>query len=198
MDHQGTVIVLDRPRSRGEHSGEAVGSVDRTTPCAPEASGSGTPARVPVAPPVGFGSLLRAPGLALLAAVSLVEGYRWLGVFHTAATGGGSLVFGTAGVGLVALLTPVVAALLIAHRAPGPTVRLGGIVVAVALAVTLTTGSALVIGGHVWPQAAGATDIVLAAVAFAAIALGEYARNRSTRAVEDGWTHGGQAVHGAP
>ncbi len=194
MEHRGTVIVLDRPRSRGEQAGDLVEHAGTAMPPVHDGSGHAAPTRVPVAPPVGLGSLLAGPGLALLAAVSLVEGYRWLGVFHAGSTGGGSVLFGTVGVALVALLTPPAAAVLTPRREPGQAVRLAGTVVAVAVAVAVTTVAALAFGGHGWRQVAGAVDIVLAAVAFAAVAVGEHSRNHPPRDRRRGWARGGRAV----
>jgi hypothetical protein len=196
MEQPGTVIVLDRPRVRAEHAGPAVQPGGTATPPIREQTARPAPAPVPVVPPVGIGSLLRGPGLALLAALSLVEGYRWLGVFPGGSTGGGSPAFGTIGVGVVAVLTPVLAAVLTSRREPGQPIRLAGVVVAVALAVTVVTGAALVTGGHAWREAAGVTDIVLAAVAFAAVAIGEHTRNRPPAVGGGRRARGGQAIDG--
>ncbi len=141
-------------------------------------------AGMPPVPVVGVGSLLRAPGLAVLAVVSLIEGYHLLGVVHVGSTAVGAVVFGTAGVALVALVTPAAAAVLTSGaRSSGRTSRLGGLVVGVASAVTVVTGTALVIGGQTWHRMAGATDLVLAAAALAAVVVGERVRNHDSRVV---------------
>jgi hypothetical protein len=194
MEHRGTVDVLDRPRSRGEHAVDRLERGETAMSRVHVGSGDAAPTRVPVAPPVGVGSSLSGPGLALLATVSLAEGYRWLGVFHAGSTGGGSFVFGTVAVACVALLTPLAAALLTARRDPGRPIRVAGAVVAIALAVAVTTVAALALGGHGWRQVAGAADIVLAAVAFTAVAIGEHSRNHPRRVLGGGSAVAGRAV----
>ncbi len=78
-------LVLERPIGATEGDGqptESTGtSVDVVDGSAPGASPTATG---------GVGFLLRAPGLAILAAVFLIEGYRWLGVIHPGSTPLGS------------------------------------------------------------------------------------------------------------
>ncbi len=196
MDQPGTVIVLDRPRVGAERTGKVADPGETMMPRVQVGARTTAPAPLPVVPPVGAASLLRGPGLALLAALSLVEGYRWLGVFPTGSTGGLHL-FGSVGVGVVAVLTPVAAALLTRRREPGQPIRLAGIVMAIAVVVTVVTVGALVTGGHGWRQAAGVVDIVLAAVAFAAVAIGERSRNHPPAAGGGRRIHGARTVDGA-
>jgi hypothetical protein len=131
----------------------------------------------------GLGSLVRAPGLAMLAAVFLVEGYRWLGVIHLGASAVSSLVFGTAGLAVAALLVPVAAVVLTATDQARGWFVAGDIVTVVAVAVTVTTCTALVVGGPVWHYVAGSADLVLVATALGTVLHGERARRRvaSTR-----------------
>jgi hypothetical protein len=127
--------------------------------------------------PGGLGFLLRAPGLVLLATAFVIEGYRWLGVIHVGTTSVGSLAFGTPGLALVALSAPV-AALVLApgRRASGSMVP--DVIILVAVAVTVATGTALVVGGSAWRAVAGTVDLLLAAGALGAVILEERDRRR--------------------
>ncbi len=128
------------------------------------------------------GSLLRAPGLALLAAVFLIEGYRWLGVIHVGTTAVGSFLFGTVGLALVALAAPWVALFLTSGRRSGSSV-VRDLVAVVALATVVATGTALVVGGAPWRTIAGITDLILAATALGAVVLGERARRHTGQGI---------------
>ena len=154
------------------------------------------PTRVPVAPPVGVGSSsCRGRDWHCSPRCPLAEGYRWLGVFHAGSTGGGSFVFGTVG-GRAAWPSSRHWPPRCSRRGgmPGRPIRLAGAVVAVALAVAVTTVAALALGGHGWRQVAGAADIVLAAVAFTAVAIGEHSRNHPRRVLGGGSAVAGRAV----
>jgi len=128
--------------------------------------------------PAGLGFLLRAPGLALLAVAFLIEGYRWLGVIHLGTTWMGSLVFGTVGLALMALAAPVAALVLTSGRQASGWV-VDDIVSIVAVAVTVATGTTLVVGGSAWRAVAGTVDLALAASALGAVILGERDRRRA-------------------
>jgi len=137
------------------------------------------------APPVdggsGLGDLLRAPGLILLAAVFLVEGYAWLGVVHVGPSSAGAVLAGSPGRAAVALLAPLAALVLTPRRRDTGWV-LEDVVLVAALGATAATGTALVVGGTAWRDVAGATDLVLAATAFGAVVAAERARRRAASA----------------
>jgi hypothetical protein len=125
----------------------------------------------------GLGFVLRAPGLVLLAAIFVIEGYQWLGVLHLAGTTAGSLVFGTAGLALMALLAPLAVVLLTSGHQKGRVVTEDSVIVA-AVTVTVATGTSIVVGGTAWHAVAGSADLLFAAVALGAVFLGERARRR--------------------
>ena len=175
-----TTLVLDRPSvGHGRHRSEGRG---RSTPGTREEGSGGPVAAVPGDGATDLGSLLRAPGLAVLAALFLVEGYRWLGIVHGGTTGLGSLLFGTAGLAVVAVLAPVMTAYLGRGRRTNAWVSVEDVVIVVAVAVTVTTSTALVVGGSVWRDVAGTTDLLLAATALGTVVLGERDRRRSLSA----------------
>jgi len=79
----------------------------------------------------------------------------------------------------VALLAPPAAFLLAADRQSAAWVVVEDLVVAVACAVAVVTGTALVVGGPVWGKVAGITDLILSATALGAVILGERAHRRA-------------------
>jgi hypothetical protein len=117
-----------------------------------------------------------APTLAVLSTVYLIEGYRWLGVIDLGGTGIGSLLFGTTGLATVALIALVAALFLRWGKQAGAPIFVLDLAVAVAASVTVATGTALVVGGPLWRDVAGVTDLFLAATALSAVLLGERAR----------------------
>ena len=172
-------LVLERPTGAHER-------MVRTTECeqaprmsigAPSRAGASSGFDEPDAAD-GIGSLLRAPGLAVLASVFLVEGYRWLGVFHFGSTSGGSLLFRFVGLASAALLAPFAALALTSGRRVRAPIAIEDLVVASAVLVMVATGTALVVGGPAWRTVAGASDLLLAASALAVVLLGERARHR--------------------
>jgi hypothetical protein len=115
-----------------------------------------------------FGS----PALALLAAFSLLEGYRWFGVIAGSGSRPWAVVFAAVSVPAAAALT----------RRPGG----GGhgrsvieqLVVLAAAAGGLATAVALVGHGRWLTDAVGIADLALAAAALGALAAGERGRYR--------------------
>lgn len=123
-----------------------------------------------VADPSGAASLFRAPGLALLAAVSVLEGYRWFGVITNEASRPWAVVFA---------MVAVVGALALTRRIGRPRRSvLQRLVVATALAAALAT--ALVLWNHDgWAAYAnGTADLALAATALVTLVTGERSRRQ--------------------
>ena len=136
------VLVLERPTGALEHTVRATECDVATRESAVASSETGVPDATDE-----IESVLRAPGLAVLVSLFLVEGYRWLGVFHTGGSAGGTLLFGSIGLALVALLAPLAALVLLSdRRAPGMIV-VEDLVIASAVLVAAATGTALVVGG---------------------------------------------------
>jgi hypothetical protein len=184
-------LVLERPDGADDLAGRDADCVDVPAPAgrslpAPAEWSLPTPAGRSEPPSsdgvrTGLGFIVRAPGLVLLATVFLIQGYTWLGVLHVDRSAAASLFTGRAGVALLSLLAPAAAvALTCGRRASGRAVE--DLVVGAAVAVTITTVTALVAGGAVWRTAAGSTDLLLAAAAVGAVILGERARLRATEA----------------
>jgi len=171
-----SATILLEPPVRSEHAG--VGPVE----CTP--SGVGTDDAPVRGGGTGLGFLLRAPGLILMATVFLVEGYSWLGVLDTGHSSAASILSGTAGRGAVALLAPL-AALVLSPGGRGSGWFVEDLVVVAAVAATVATGTALVVGGPAVRYVAGGMDLLLAATALGAVLLGERARRRSDGTVSD-------------
>jgi hypothetical protein len=127
----------------------------------------------------GLGFILRAPGLVLLATVFLIEGYSWLGVLRFRPASAASLLYGSVGLALLSLVAPLAAVALTRGRRVTAW-ALEDVVIGVAVAVTVATITALVVGGPVWRTVAGTTDLVLAATVLGTVVLGERARLRSS------------------
>jgi len=172
-------LVLERPTGAHERTVRTTEGDDarRMSIGAPSgagtSSGFGEPERSD-----GIGALLRAPGLAVLASIFLVEGYRWLGVFHFATTSSGSLLFRSVGLATAALLAPLAALALTSGRRDRAPITVEDLVVATAVLVMVATGTALIVGGPAWRTVAGASDLLLAATALSAVVLGERARRQ--------------------
>ena len=169
-------IVLERPTA-------PAGGSAQTVDCAVPVADGDQDGLQPEERSGGLGFVLRAPGLALLAAVFLIEGYRWLGVIHLGTTTVGSFVFGTVGLASVALAAPVAALVLTSGRHASRWVA-DDTVTLIAVAVTVATGTVLVVGGPASRAVAGTADLALAASALGAVILGERASQRAAD-----WTH---------
>jgi len=129
--------------------------------------------------PSGLAFILRAPGLILLATVFLIEGYSWLGVIQFRHSSAASVLSGSAGLALLSLLAPLAAVLLTRGRRTGGW-ALDDLVIVIAVAVTIATITALVVGGPAWRTVAGTTDLLLAATVIGTVVLGERARLRQS------------------
>lgn len=176
MDLRNTAmtLLLERPSPSAEEDNSPTGGAPSTEVLTDHMSPGG-----PDEGTDGLGFVLRAPGLALLAAVFVVEGYQWLGVLHLATTAVGSLVFGSAGLALVAPVAPLAVLLLTSgHQVKGWVVAEDSVLVA-AVTVTVATGTSIVVGGTAWHAVAGAADLLFAAAALGAVVLGERARRRA-------------------
>ncbi len=112
----------------------------------------------------------RAPGLAVLAAVSVLEGYRWFGIITNGTSRPWAVVF--AGLALVAAL-----ALTRTDKA-GRRPPLHRLVVSAAAVTTLATMAVLWNDGGWATTAIGITDLALASTALVALVAGERSRRR--------------------
>jgi len=172
--HSGTVLLLDRPTVEVRRGAPAACGAWPEGATEDGTFGDGDQG------PAGSSSLLAwAPAWAVLSTVYLIEGYRWLGVIHLGGTGIGSLLFGTAGLVIVALIAPVAALFLRSGRQAGTPIFIQDLAVAVAASATVATGTALVVGDPLWRDVAGVSYLALAATALSAVLLGEWARRRA-------------------
>lgn len=176
-----TTLLLDRPSRTGRPSAVATERAVDSEAAAPPIGMAVQPdaAIGPASQVNSFGSLLRAPGLAVLATVFLVEGYGWLGVLHLKGSGVGSVVFGTVGLAVTAFLAPSAALVLQTGRQPSGRM-VEDLVIVVAMAVTVATVAALILADPVGRAVAGSADILLAATALTAVVLGERARRHGS------------------
>jgi hypothetical protein len=176
-----TVLLLDRP------------PVSEPARCA-------RPARVPVVSlssptpePVptddgraqraaGLDTVYRAPALALVAAVSILEGYKWLGVIPADRSPLSNLVFGRAGAAVFAVLI-VAAAALLARPAAGQrrsTSQWLVLVTAGTVAAATVVYTAVTTSAATWLL--GPADLALAAVVLGTLVAAERSRRRADRA----------------
>jgi hypothetical protein len=129
----------------------------------------------------GLDSVFRAPGQALLAAVSILEGYKWLGVIPSDRSPLSNLVFGRVGAAVCAAL--ILAAAILLSR-PGseqrrsPSQRL---LLLAAGAVAVATVAFVFIHGSVAARWLGAADLLLAAVVLGSLVAAERSRRRADR-----------------
>ena len=172
MDHASTsaTLVLDRPGRSAD-----IDTLDVGSEAAPSPNGSSLLRSH--ADRFGPGSILRAPGLVLLATLFLIEGYAWLGVLHLSSASEASLLSGRVALALLSVLAPLAAVMLTRGR-PVTGWASQDLVMAVAVAVGVATVTALVVGGPAWRTMAGVADLALAGSIAGAVILGERARLR--------------------
>jgi hypothetical protein len=175
-----TVLVLDRPpKSTGARCDRParvpVVSLSSPTP-EPVTAGDGRAHRAH-----GLDSVYRAPGLALLAAVSILEGYKWLGVIPGDRSSLSNLVFGRVGAAVFAVLVLTAAALLArAGSEPrrSPSQRL---VLLAAGAVAVASVVFVAFHASVATRLLGAADLALASVVLGSLVAAERRRRRADR-----------------
>jgi hypothetical protein len=129
----------------------------------------------------GLDSVYRAPGLALLAAVSILEGYKWLGVIPADRSPLSNLVFGRAGAAVFAILVLTAAALLArpgSEQRRSPSQRL---VLLAAGAVALVSVVFVSVHASAVTRLLGAADLALAAVVLGSLVAAERSRRRADR-----------------
>jgi hypothetical protein len=175
-----TVLVLERPptssRARCDRPARVpVVSLSSPTP-EPVTTDDGRAHRA-----YGLDSVYRAPGLALLAAVSILEGYKWLGVIPADRSPLSNLVFGRAGAAVFAILVLTAAALLArpgSEQRRSPSQRL---VLLAAGAVALASVVFVSIHASAVTRLLGAADLALAAVVLGSLVAAERSRRRADR-----------------
>jgi hypothetical protein len=155
--------IIDRP----ERASNLAARTDRTAV-----------AEVPMTPAGGFDPALRSPGLALLATVCLLEGYKWIGALPASDSRLSTLVFSRAGALVFAALVTALALALTRtggtrRRYRSPTVVVLASVAAVSASVALTVAT-----GTASKDAVGLSDLVLA-VALAGALIAAERRRRS-------------------
>lgn len=144
-------------------------SVPRDRPVDPRRGTGDDPGRRPTCPGAGA-FLLRSPGLIMLANVSILEGYRWLGFISSP---GGA---GPAGILSSRTVTAVLSGLLLSAAAvltrPGPGMRRSPVprtVVAAGVMVVITSSLVLLGEGARAGDALGVADLALAVAAIATV-----------------------------
>ena len=168
-----TTLLLERPERSADVNVLEVGCGAASAPI------EGALLPLPTEDRSGLGFLLRAPGLVLVATAFLIEGYSWLGVLHLHHASAAPLVSGRVGPALLSVLAPLAAVMLTrGRRVTGW--ALEDLVIGVAVAVTVATITACVVGGQVWRTAAGIADVALAASVVGTVIVGERAHTRSS------------------
>jgi hypothetical protein len=183
------VLVLER--SSVDH-GAASAFVDprpSETARAPGAEVGGVPAA-----DYRIGSQLRSLGLALLAAASILEGYRWLGIIHVADPHLSLLVFGR--IGTMAFAGLALATVLAVTR-PGPRGWLWSQKLMLVTSLMVAAASAFFVSASSdWVRRGlGVSDLLLAATAGAVLVALERRRRQADRSDQHSVSlPGGRAV----
>jgi lysylphosphatidylglycerol synthetase-like protein (DUF2156 family) len=121
----------------------------------------------------GFDPTLRSPGLALLATVCLLEGYKWIGALPASDSHFSALVFSRPGALVFAVL---VTALALGLTRAGGELRRSRPDAAVALASVVVMSASVVLAAATdaaTKEAVGLADLVLAAALVGALVAGE-------------------------
>jgi hypothetical protein len=173
-----SVLVLDRPPVS---TGAWCDGPARVLTLSPPAPAPLTADERPAQKTYGPDSVYRAPGLALLAAVSILEGYKWLGVIPANRSPLSDLVFGRVGAAASAALI-LAAAVLLARpdkeqrRSPGQR-----LVLLAAAAVAVATVAFVSFPGSAAARWLGTADLTLAAVVLGSLVAAERSRRRADR-----------------
>jgi hypothetical protein len=136
------------------------------------------PGSTPLA--AGFDPTLRSPGLALLATVCLLEGYKWIGALPASDSRFSALVFSRPGALVFAVL---VTALALGLTRSGGELRRSLPRAAVALASAVVMSASVVLAAAtkaVTKDVVGLTDLVLAMALVGALVAGERRQRRIT------------------
>jgi hypothetical protein len=172
------VLVLDRPPMSTAARCDGPARVPALTLCPPAPV---TADQTPAPRTYGLDSVYRAPGLALMAAVSILEGYKWLGVIPVDRSLLANLVFGRVGAAVFAALI-LAAAVLVARpegdRRRSPSQRL---VLLAAGTVAAATVAFVFIHGSATARWLGGADLTLAAVVLGTLVAAERSRRRADR-----------------
>jgi hypothetical protein len=128
-------------------------------------------------------AVFRSPGLALLAAVSILEGYRWIGVIPVDGSRLSLFVFGRVGAAVFAGLA-LASAVALTGAAPRRRTRDQWLVVALASLVVMAT-CALAAASADWTRyGLGAADLALATASVAALIVVERGRRAERQGAE--------------
>jgi hypothetical protein len=170
----GDVLVLDRtaPRRSDRASLPAIAPLEPRAAAAAHQGVSTTEA------------VFRSPGLALLAAVSILEGYRWLGVIPVDGSRLSLFVFGRVGAAGFAGLA-LASAVALTGAAPRRRTRDQWLVVALASLVVMATCALAATASGDWARySLGAADLALATASGAALIVVERGRRAERQGAE--------------
>jgi hypothetical protein len=187
MEHPGerTSILVLGPADTGRR-GDAVGA---SQPRQPDRRPGPQPPRAADdahAEAAAGTSGFRSPGLALLAAASILEGYRFLGVIQGGGSRASALASGRPGALLFALGALLGASALTRAASRRRSLVQGAVVVA-ALSVLAATSLVEVAGGTTARSLLGITDLALALAAIAAVIVGERRKQQPSPHHADQW-----------
>ena len=123
---------------------------------------------------------LPSPGMALLAAISILEGYKWIGAIPTSDSRLSVLVFGRAGAVVFAGVAAVTVLALTRVDRGGRRPRPQKLILLATVAVMASSIVLLWTGGTVGRHACGVADLALASSLAGAIVVGQW-RQRAAR-----------------
>jgi hypothetical protein len=124
-------------------------------------------------------SVFRAPALALVAAVAIIAGYRWLGVIPSTGSHLSSLAFGRAGVLVMAVADAAVALAVTRPTSRGRRPWLHRLVVLASLMVVTASVVLAWLPGAGTRHALGVCDLVLASTIAGTLVIDERRRHRA-------------------
>jgi hypothetical protein len=130
----------------------------------------------------GTDPILRSPGLALLAAVSVLQGYKWLGVIPTSDTRLSTLAFGRVGALLFAAACSVAVVALTRPVAFGHRPSSHRLLVLATISVMAATVGLVVTGGNVATHVLGFAYLLTASLAAGLLFSGERRKRQAERA----------------
>jgi hypothetical protein len=167
-----SVVVLDRPAVAPESV------IRRPVTVTPAREIPPRPADRKPSAPAGLGPALRSPGLALLTAAAILEGYKWLDVIPVGDSRVSSLLFGRVGAVAFAAVASAFALVLTRpvagpRRSPVQWLLVGTIVGQVA-----ATSVAVLSDSMVAATVVGVTDLVVASAAGGVLIAGELSARR--------------------
>jgi hypothetical protein len=171
-----STLLLDRPAGPTEPTELSFIDLAPVTTPPPRTE---EPTAVNQRPPTAAGRVLQQPGLAMLAAVFIFAGYKWLGVIPADRSRLSLVLLGRPGAIVFAVLAIVAVAVLASPASPMRRSSTHLVLMASALIVVAATSIEVAGLRSLGSTALGVADLVLACAAIGALIAGERARRQT-------------------